>query len=108
MSTQGLLSERAIILAPRGRDSQIALRILNEAGYPATAAADLFELVKELTAGAGLAIIADEALRNGDINPLLALLGHQPAWSDLPIVLLTHHGGPDHNPSAQLGNMLGT
>ncbi|AVI85028.1 MULTISPECIES: response regulator [Pseudomonas syringae group] len=107
MSANGLLSERAIILAPRGRDSQIALRILNEAGYPATAAADLFELVKELTAGAGLAIIADEALRNGDISPLLALLGQQPAWSDLPIVLLTHHGGPDHNPSARLGNMLG-
>lgn len=27
------LSERALILAPMGRDSQIALMILNEAGY---------------------------------------------------------------------------
>ncbi|OBS39955.1 response regulator [Pseudomonas syringae] len=107
MSTPGLLSERAIILAPRGRDSQIASRILDEAGYPSTVAHDVPELVRELSAGAGLAIIADEALRNADMAPLLELLGRQPPWSDLPIVLLTHHGGPDHNPSARMGNLLG-
>ncbi|POR57841.1 response regulator [Pseudomonas syringae] len=105
MSTPGLLSERAIILAPRGRDSQIAMRILDEAGYPATIACDVPELVRELGAGAGLAIIADEALRNTDMTSLLELLGRQPPWSDLPIVLLTH--GPDHNPSARMGNLLG-
>ena len=107
MSTPGQLSERAIILAPLGRDSQIALTMLQEAGYPAMITADLAQLCSELMAGAGLAIIADEALRNADINPLLRLLAHQPAWSDFPIVLLTHHGGPKQNPSAHLGKMLG-
>ncbi|GFM88424.1 hybrid sensor histidine kinase/response regulator [Pseudomonas cichorii] len=107
MSVSGLLSERAVILAPRGRDSQIAVMILEEAGYGATIARDLNELGQELAAGAGLAIIADEALRGADIDPLVSLLANQPAWSDLPIVLLTHHGGPDQNPSARLGNLLG-
>ncbi|MCF4987641.1 PAS domain-containing protein, partial [Pseudomonas syringae] len=107
MSTPGLSSERAIILAPRGRDSQIALRILDEAGYPATVARDVSELVRELGMGAGLAIIADEALRNADMTPLLELLDRQPPWSDLPIVLLTHHGGPDHTPPARTGSLLG-
>ncbi|WP_024694671.1 response regulator [Pseudomonas syringae] len=107
MSTPGQFSERAIILAPRGRDSQIALMILKEAGYPAVVARDLNELVLELQTGAGLAVIADEALRTVDISPLLNLLGQQPAWSDLPIVLLTHHGGPEQNPSARLGSLLG-
>lgn len=107
MSTPGLLSERAIILAPLGRDSQIALMILQQAGFPALIAHDLNELNRELNSGAGLAIIADEALRGADINPLLNLLAGQPAWSDLPIVLLTHHGGPDQNPSAHLGRQLG-
>ncbi|RMO94541.1 PAS protein [Pseudomonas syringae pv. philadelphi] len=107
MSIPGQLAERAIILAPRGRDNQIARRILDEAGFPAAVVHDLIELVRELAAGAGLAIIADEALQNGDINPLLDLLAQQPAWSDLPIVLLTHHGGPENNPSARLGNLLG-
>ncbi|GFM55879.1 hybrid sensor histidine kinase/response regulator [Pseudomonas cichorii] len=107
MSASGLLSERAVILAPRGRDSQIAVMILEEAGYRATIARDLNELGHELGVGAGLAVIADEALHGRDINPLLSLLANQPAWSDLPIVLLTHHGGPDQNPSSRLGSLLG-
>ena len=107
MSTPGQLSERAVILAPRGRDSQIALMILQEAGFPALITHDLAGLCKELISGAGLAIIADEALRGADLSPLLSLLANQPAWSDVPIVLLTHHGGPEQNPSARLGKMLG-
>ncbi|WP_285423962.1 response regulator [Pseudomonas sp. efr-133-TYG-103a] len=107
MSTPGQLSERAIILAPHGRDSQIALMILQEAGFPAIITHDLGGMCRELISGAGLAIIADEALRGVDINPLLSLLANQPAWSDQPIVLLTHHGGPDQNPSARLGKLLG-
>jgi signal transduction histidine kinase len=101
------LSERAIILAPLGRDSQIALRILQEAGFPAMVSQDLAGLCQELTSGAGMAIIADEALRSADLTPLLTVLAKQPTWSDLPIVLLTHHGGPEQNPSARLGKLLG-
>ena len=107
MSTPGLLSERAIILAPKGRDSQIALMILQEAGFPALVAHNLLELNEELTLGAGMAIIADEALRGGDISSLVETLERQPPWSDIPIVLLTRHGGPEQNPSAFLGSMLG-
>ena len=107
MSTPGQLSERAIILAPHGRDSQIALMILQEAGFPALVTHDLAGLCREMASGAGLAIVADEALRGVDLNPWLNLLANQPAWSDLPIVLLTRHGGPEHNPSARLGKMLG-
>ncbi|WP_371920874.1 response regulator [Pseudomonas sp. v388] len=101
------MAERAIILTPMGRDNQIAGRILHEAGYPSHVVADLSELVKELDAGAGLVIIAVEALRNGDIEPLRGYLAAQPAWSDLPIVLLTHHGGNDQTPIAHLANLLG-
>jgi signal transduction histidine kinase/FixJ family two-component response regulator len=81
--------------------------ILQEAGFPALITHDLAGLCKELMSGAGLAIVADEALRGADLNPLLSLLANQPAWSDVPIVLLTHHGGPEQNPSARLGKMLG-
>jgi signal transduction histidine kinase/DNA-binding response OmpR family regulator len=81
--------------------------ILQEAGFPALITHDLAGLCRELISGAGLAIIADEALRGADLNPLLSLLANQPAWSDVPIVLLTHHGGPEQNPSARLGKMLG-
>ncbi|MCU1738293.1 MULTISPECIES: ATP-binding protein [unclassified Pseudomonas] len=107
MSAPDAVSERAIILAPLGRDSQIALRILAEAGFPAVIARDLGVLSAELEQGAGLIIIAAEALREADLGPLQAYLRQQPAWSDLPIVLLTHHGGPDQPPSSRLGALLG-
>jgi signal transduction histidine kinase len=42
-----------------------------------------------------------------DLEPLLGLIEEQPAWSDLPIVLLTHHGGPEQNPASRLGPQLG-
>jgi signal transduction histidine kinase len=101
------MSERAIILAPLGRDSQIALMMLNEAGFEGIVARDLSTLCSELVHGAGLLVIASEALIGCALDPLLHLIEQQPAWSDLPIVLLTHHGGPEQNPASRLGPQLG-
>lgn len=107
MTSQGPLSERAIILAPTDQESDFALTLLEQAGFTVTIAADLANLIGELAAGAGVAIIADEALYGVNIHALLALMDQQPSWSDLPIVLLTHAGGPEHNPSILLGAHLG-
>ncbi|WP_371258946.1 ATP-binding protein [Pseudomonas sp. URMO17WK12:I12] len=101
------MSERAIILAPLGRDSQIALMMLNEAGFEGIVTRDLVALCGELVKGAGLLLISSEALIGCDLDPLRLLIDQQPAWSDLPIVLLTHHGGPEQNPASRLGPQLG-
>jgi signal transduction histidine kinase len=100
-------SERAIILAPRGRDGQIALMMLNEAGFHGVISPDLPELCAELEQGAGLLLISCEALLGADLEPLIRLIEQQPAWSDLPIVLMTHHGGPQQNPASRFGPQLG-
>jgi signal transduction histidine kinase len=104
---QEAMSERAIILAPLGRDSQIALLMLNEAGYDGVITRDLAALCSELEQGAGLLLISSEALLGGDLEPLLLLIEQQPAWSDLPIVLMTYHGGPEQNPASRYGPQLG-
>jgi signal transduction histidine kinase len=101
------MSERTIILAPLGRDSQIALMMLNEAGFEGIVTRDLVALCGELVKGAGLLLISSEALMGCDLDPLRGLIEQQPAWSDLPIVLLTHHGGPEQNPASRLGPQLG-
>ena len=101
------VSERAIILAPLGRDSSLALMMLNEAGYSGIIASDLGTLCEALEHGCGLLIIAAEALRGVDLDPLLEHLHQQPAWSDLPIVLMTHHGGSEQNGSSRLSGLLG-
>ncbi|MHC8305712.1 ATP-binding protein [Pseudomonas sp. PB3P13] len=100
-------SERAIILAPLGRDSQIALKMLNEAGYEGIITRDLMELCTELENGAGVLLISSEAVLGSDLEPLFSLIEAQPAWSDLPIVLMTYHGGPEQNPASRFGPQLG-
>ena len=100
-------SERAIILAPRGRDGQIALMMLNEAGFHGVISSDLPGLCAELEQGAGLLLISSEALLGADLEPLIRLIEHQPAWSDLPIVVMTHHGGPQQDLASRFGPQLG-
>ena len=101
------VSERAIVLAPMGRDGALALMMLNEAGYSGIIATSLMALCGALEDGAGLLIISAEALRGVDLEPLLERLHQQPAWSDLPIVLMTHHGGSEQNGSSHLSGLLG-
>ncbi|MBD8193885.1 response regulator [Pseudomonas fluorescens] len=107
MPTLPGVSERAIILAPVGRDSSLALMMLNEAGYTGIVATHLPMLCDALEQGAGLLIIAAEALRGVDLEPLLEYLHQQPAWSDMPIVLMTHHGSSEQNGSSQFSGLLG-
>ncbi len=107
MPTLPGVSERAIILAPLGRDSALALQMLNEAGYSGIVATHLPMLCEALEQGAGLLIIAAEALRGADLEPLLEYLHQQPPWSDMPIVLMTHHGGGEQNGSSHLSGLLG-
>jgi hypothetical protein len=85
-----------------GRDGQMALMMLNEAGYSGIVCAGLVELCGT---GTRCRPAADfrRALR-GVIWTAAGLSEQQPAWSDLPIVLLTHHGGPEQNPSHLSGS----
>jgi signal transduction histidine kinase/CheY-like chemotaxis protein len=105
----GASSERAVILAPTGRDAAVAAALIKEAGYYADVCGDLAALLQEIEAGAGLAVIADEAIKTADLRGLVRWLNDQPSWSDFPFVLLTHQGGgPERNPDAvRLGQVLG-
>ncbi|WP_070157123.1 hybrid sensor histidine kinase/response regulator [Sphingobium phenoxybenzoativorans] len=105
------LSERAVILAPHGRDAAIAATIFYDAGLRSTTAHSIPELVAELVQGAGFALIVEEGLRTANLNPLAAWLSSQPEWSDFPFILLTQRGGGiERNPAAKrhldvLGNV---
>jgi signal transduction histidine kinase/CheY-like chemotaxis protein len=109
VSRSDAASERAIILAPIGRDGPLAAGLVRQAGFSAAICADVPIVGQELDRGAALAILADEALQQADLRPLAAFLERQPAWSDLPIILLTRHGGgPERNPAAaRLAEALG-
>jgi PAS domain S-box-containing protein len=100
-------SERALILAPGGRDSRLAADMLTEAGINSVACTDLDCVIAELTAGAGFGLITEEAVADADLRPLNDWLEAQPEWSDLPFILLTRRGGGiERNPTA--ARFLGT
>ncbi|WP_421729186.1 response regulator [Brevundimonas sp.] len=109
MSSGGALSERSLVLAPTGRDAGIAAAILAEANAPSLVCADLAALLEGMEQGAGLAVIAEEALRDRDVSALSRWIADQPSWSDFPILLLTRRGESiERNPLAQrLSTTLG-
>ena len=105
------LSERALILAPFGRDADVAATVLANAGITALECPSVEGLVEEIRAGAGLAVVTSEALIGADTGSLQAWIGDQPEWSDFPFVLLVHQGsGLERSPEAarlleRLGNV---
>jgi signal transduction histidine kinase/FixJ family two-component response regulator len=105
------LSERALVLAPLGRDAEVACAILGEAWMRCVVCRALPELVEQLGWGAGFALVTEEALVTADLHPLADWIEAQPEWSDFPFVLLTRReGGIERNPAAMrllqtLGNV---
>ena len=105
------LSERALVLAPIGRDAAVASVMLDEAGIAAAVCRDLPCLLEELGLGAGFVLVTEEALIRSDLRGLRSWIDGQPEWSDLPFVLLTGRGGGlERNPAAErflevLGNV---
>jgi signal transduction histidine kinase/CheY-like chemotaxis protein len=101
--------ERALILAPHGRDAAVACALLRDVGIAAHACPDLPALCTALEDGAGLLILAEEAVRTADLQGLVAWIGAQPPWSDLPVILLTLRGaGSERTPeAARLTELLG-
>jgi PAS domain S-box-containing protein len=93
--------ERALILAPRGRDAVIAAGMLAEAGIDASVCPSFPAMVDELEAGAGLLVLTEEEIATADLNPLASWLASQEEWSDMPFILLTTRGGGlERNPAA--------
>lgn len=95
------LSERGLILTPGGRDAEVAAAMLAEAKVRSVICLTLGDLVAGLRAGAGFALVTEEALHAIDLHPLAEWIASQPEWSDFPFVLLTQRGGGiERNPAA--------
>ena len=94
-------SERALILAPQGRDALIAHDMLVEARMPAEVIRDIPHLIEQLAIGSGFCVLTEEALSGSDLHALSRWIEAQPEWSDFPFVLLTQRGGGlERNPDA--------
>ena len=85
-------SERILILAPHGRDGEVACKMLERAGMSCQTCDDINALCSEIMRGAGAALIATEALPRRAIQQLTGVLERQPSWSELPILIFAMPG----------------
>src|SRR4051812_19986884 len=81
-------SRTVAILTPSGSDGPLASRMLARAGLEAVVCRDIAATLECIEDGVGAVVIAEEALGPAARARLTASLDRQPAWSDLPMVVL--------------------
>src|SRR5689334_15283271 len=91
MSAAESTAFRVLVLAPIGRDAAASVELLRKGGLAAQVCEDLEALVAELQSNAGAVFVAEEALFRADLTAIERWVAEQPAWSDLPFVILTSH-----------------
>ena len=92
VATTGNVESRILVLAPTGKDAILAHSMFERAGVGCYTCHDLKALCKELDAGAGAVLLAEEAVVEGNQDELRSWLTRQPTWSDLPIIVLARTG----------------
>lgn len=90
---------RVLILAPTGNDAKLTGNFLSHAGFFCEICRDLSHCTQEIERGCGMILLAEEALANGPDARLVRALSQQPAWSDIPLVIIT--SGGESAPSRQ-------
>lgn len=98
--------ERVLVLAPTLVDASLSHAILSEAGLLCHICANPVELSRELRAGAGAALLTEEVHRSRGAADLVEVVRSQPAWSDVPILLLASTGA-DSSAAAWAMELLG-
>jgi PAS domain S-box-containing protein len=86
------LDLRILVYGPTSRDSQLTCEILAARSMTCILCRDIAGAVHEMERGVGGLILAEEALVRDDVRPLVTFLHQQPAWSDLPVLLVTRQG----------------
>jgi signal transduction histidine kinase/CheY-like chemotaxis protein len=86
---KGSAELRVLVYAPIGRDGPACAEILRRAGRSVQVCKDLAGLGAEIEAGVGVVFVAEEGLFGKDIVGLKERVARQPAWSDLPFIVLT-------------------
>ncbi|HVN44829.1 MAG TPA: ATP-binding protein [Steroidobacteraceae bacterium] len=85
-------SERVLIVAPVGRDAAAIADLLSANGYCAHVCSGASEAAAQAGADTAALLLTEEALVPEQVPALLNQLGAQPAWSELPVIILTSGG----------------
>jgi PAS domain S-box-containing protein len=81
--------ERVLLLTPTGRDAALITEALLRNRILAETCPDADSFTSSLRHEAGAAVVAEEALSSTSLKSIQRALEAQPAWSDLPVVVLS-------------------
>ena len=88
------LGHKVLIAAPFGRDAESIATLLRREGYESAICTHLADVAGGLDDHVGAVVLTEEVLA-GDRRRLRAALDAQPAWSDVPfVVLAARRSGP--------------
>jgi signal transduction histidine kinase/CheY-like chemotaxis protein len=81
---------RVLVLTPVGKDFDLVRTVFQRHGIPTAPCSNLEQACRALDEGAGALMVAEEALAQCGL--LIRWIDRQPAWSDLPVLLLARPG----------------
>jgi two-component sensor histidine kinase len=83
------LERRVVMLPPSSADGAVAHQVLVAAGMETALCTTAAGFCATALAGVAVLVLAEEALVGADFQCVLDFLDHQPAWSDIPLIVLT-------------------
>ena len=81
-----------IVVAPSGRDAEVICDTLRSASIECKNCLELGEAEQRVGPSTGAIILAEEAFEPGASERFATVLRNQPAWSELPLIVLTVSG----------------
>ena len=95
------------VLAVMPRDAELTCGHLREVGIDARDAGTFDAMLATLTEPIGALLVTDEAVPPGGWSKIATVLGGQPAWSDIPIIVCCRkrRSGVDHVLATSAGNI---
>lgn len=87
--------ERLLLLAPVGRDGELLAKLAASCGYALSRFEDCATLVAGFRSSAGVVLVTEEALGLPGAAELAHAVEEQPAWSDVPFLILISPAGAD-------------
>ena len=85
--------ERRILIYPAvAQDGLLASKVLTSVGLETLVCNGSEAVLAALAEGAGALLVVEEVIAGAAIQPLKRFVDSQPAWSDLPIMVLTKRG----------------
>lgn len=96
MSNEG--SGRLLVVAPIGRDAELLCAQLTAVQLQCEVCRDVQHLCDLMKEGVGAVVVTEEALSPSAVTELANQLKDQPAWSEIPVVILTGAASLDIKP----------